>query len=197
MAIYDDLEEINLGAIANDGTGDDLREAFRKTKAGLEFLYNNGNGPINGVNLGLTGESVFKQKVDTDLEFRKINSLGALKIAVVDDVITLEFNPTADVDFNGQNITNVNSLAATTITATDFNGNLNGTLVGYSRGPGNVADNPFVNISLLHRQVNTFDYGSIVAEFTDPISYLLQEIGVEMGTITNPNPITIDAGTIS
>jgi len=192
MAIYDDLEEINLGNIANDGTGDDLREAFRKTKESVEFLYNNGNGPIDGLNLGLTGESVFKQKADTTLEFRKINSLDALKISVVDDVITLEFDPTGPVDFKGQDITNVNS-----VTATDFNGNLNGTLVGYSRGPGDVADNPFVNISILNRQVNTFDYGSIVSEFIDPISYLIQEIGVEMGTFANPNPITIDAGTIS
>lgn len=192
MAIYDDLEEINLGNIANDGTGDDLREAFRKTKASVEFLYNNGNGPINGVNLGSAGESVFKQKVDTDLEFRKINSLGALKIAVVDDVITIDFDPTEPVDFKGQDITNANS-----VTATDFNGTFNGTLVGFARGPGDVADNPPVNVSILNRQVNTFDYGSIVVEFTDPISYLIQEIGIEMGTITNPNPITIDAGTIS
>jgi hypothetical protein len=54
-----------------------------------------------------------------------------------------------------------------------------------------------VDISLLHKQVNTFDYGEIIRGFTDPISYLLQEIGVEMGTIQQPNPITIDAGTIS
>jgi hypothetical protein len=36
MAIYDTLEEMIVGNIANDVTGDVLREAFRRTKASRE-----------------------------------------------------------------------------------------------------------------------------------------------------------------
>jgi hypothetical protein len=187
MALYDEFEEINLGSIVNDGTGDDLRVAFSKVKDSIAFLYNNGNGPVTGQNIGSTGTDIFIQKNDTVLEFRKIDSQGALKLtASPGGELALRFFPTAPVDFNGQNITNIGTLY----------GNLEGTLVGTIRSPGNIANNPPVDVSVLNRQVNTFDYGSIVMVFTDPITYLLYEVGTDMGTFTNPSPITIDAGTI-
>jgi hypothetical protein len=195
MAIYDTLEEINLGNIANDGTGDDLREAFRKTKASLEYLYGTGNAPLVGSNVGDTGVAVYKQKVDTTLEFRKIDAIGALTIAVVNDVITVDFAPSSSVNFNNQNITDVNSLTAITLNGA-LVGSVDGNVVGLIRSGGTVESNPFVNVNLLNSQVNTFDYGFIVTTFTNPIAYLLNEIGTDMGTITNPNSVNIDAGTI-
>jgi hypothetical protein len=195
MAIYDTLEEINLGNIANDGTGDDLREAFRKTKASLEYLYGTGNAPLVGGNVGATGVAVYKQKVDTTLEFRKIDAIGALTIAVVNDVITVDFAPSSSVNFNNQNITDVNSLTAITLNGA-LVGSVDGNVVGLIRSGGTVESNPFVNVNLLNSQVNTFDYGFIVTTFTNPIAYLLNELGTDMGTITNPNSVNIDAGTI-
>jgi hypothetical protein len=195
MAIYDTLEEINLGNIANDGTGDDLREAFRKTKASLEYLYGTGNAPLVGGNIGDTGVEIYKQKVDTTLEIRKIDAVGALTIAVINDVITVDFAPSAAVSFNNQDITDVNSLTATTFNGA-LVGSVEGNVVGLIRSGGTVESNPFVNIDLLNRQVNTFDYGLIVTTFTNPIAYLLNELGTDLGTITNPSSVNIDAGTI-
>jgi len=37
MALYDDLQEINLGNVVNDGTGDDLRTALKKLKLTLNI----------------------------------------------------------------------------------------------------------------------------------------------------------------
>lgn len=183
MALYDDLEEINLGNAANDGTGDDLREAFRKTKASIEFLYNSGYAPTYGANIGATGVEVYAGKVGTDLQFRKIEGLDAIKITVVNDVITTEFLPTAPVDFNGQDITNFGTAIGY------FEGTLRG-LVGGVTGT-------LVDASDLNNKVNTFDYGSFNETFYDPISYLLREIGTDMGSFTNPSSVDIDAGTIA
>jgi hypothetical protein len=183
MALYDEFEEINLGNVVNDGTGDTLHEAFTKVKDSIAFLYANGNGPVTGQNIGATGTNIFKQKTDTFLEFRKITSTDVLKLTVVDDVITLQFDPTAPVDFKGQDIINTGIIY----------GDLTGTVTGLVRGDTN---NEYVDVSVLNSQVNTFDYGFIAPTFIDPISYLLSEIGTDMGTFVDPNPISIDAGTI-
>jgi hypothetical protein len=192
MALYDDLEEINLGNIVNDGTGDDLRTAFEKVKTNFEYLYNNGFAPVSGANVGASGQSIFKQKnVDNNLEFRKLDALGPIRLQLVGDVLQLDFNPTTTVNFNGQSINNIN-----TVTATTFSGNLTGNIVGLIRNGGTAIQNPFIDVTVLNRQVNTFDYGGIEPTYTNPIAYLLNEIGTDMGTMTDPSPISIDAGTI-
>lgn len=197
MAIYDDLEEINLGNVVNDGTGDDLRTAFEKVKTNLAFLYNNGYAPVSAENIGSTGVGIFKQKnTNSNLELRKLDGVDAVKLTLVGDTIQVSFDPSAAVDFNGQNITNVGSITATTVDA-DITGTLTGNVVGLIRNGGTEIQNPFVDVTLLNRQVNTFDYGGIEPTYTNPIAYLLNEIGTDMGTITEPSPISIDAGTIA
>jgi hypothetical protein len=107
----------------------------------------------------------------------------------------VDFAPSSSVNFNNQNITDVNSLTAITLNGA-LVGSVDGNVVGLIRSGGTVESNPFVNVNLLNSQVNTFDYGFIVTTFTNPIAYLLNEIGTDMGTITNPNSVNIDAGTI-
>lgn len=193
MALYDDLEEINLGSVVNDGTGDDLRTAFEKVKTNFEFLYNNGYAPVSAENIGASGIGIFKQKnTNSNLELRKLDALGPIRLQLVGDVLQLDFNPTATVNFNGQSVNNIN-----TITATTFSGTLTGNVVGLIRNGGTVSQNPFVDVTVLNRQVNTFDYGGIEPTFTNPIAYLLNEIGTDMGTLTDPSPVSIDAGTIA
>lgn len=196
MALYDDLEEINLGNVVNDGTGDDLRTAFEKVKTNFERLYNFGNAPTTASNVGASGQGIFKQKNDTNFEFRKLDGVGSIKLTLVGDVIQAAFLPTAAVDFNGQDIINVDALTANSINGT-ITGNLTGNVVGLIRNGSTATQNPFVDVTLLNRQVNTFDYGFIAPTYRDPISYLLNEIGTDMGTIIDPSPISIDAGTIA
>lgn len=195
MAIYDDLEELNLGNVVNDGTGDDLRTAFEKVKTNFERLYAFGNAPTTASNVGATGVGVFKVKNDSNFEFRKLDGVDAVKLTVVGDIIQVSFNPTEPVDFKGQDITNAGTITATTVEA-DITGTLTGNVVGLIRNGGSEAQNPFVDVTVLNRQVNTFDYGAFKPTFTNPIAYLLYEIGTDMGTFDEPGLVSVDAGTI-
>ena len=67
------IQSINIGSIANDGTGDDLREAFNKVNANftdLDTKLSTAEGS-DAENLGL-GEGIFAQKSDNTLQLRSI-----------------------------------------------------------------------------------------------------------------------------
>ena len=42
---------------------------------------------------------------------------------------------------------------------------------------------------------NTFEFGGFIKTFSDPVSYLLDAVGVDFGTFTVPATYTIDLGT--
>jgi len=67
------IETINVGNIANDGTGDDLREAFIKVNNNFLEIDTDINAlPITGENLGVSGEGVFAGKNVNTLQFKEI-----------------------------------------------------------------------------------------------------------------------------
>ena len=66
------IEYINTGAIANDGTGDALREAFIKVNDNFEDLDLRVIEETVIQNVGVVGASVFSGKNDGVNEFKKI-----------------------------------------------------------------------------------------------------------------------------
>lgn len=65
------IELINVGQIANDGTGDDLREAFIKVNANFEDLDLRDNEKTTVTNLG-TGEGIFDNILNFDIRLKSI-----------------------------------------------------------------------------------------------------------------------------
>jgi hypothetical protein len=201
------LQVIHIGNIANDGTGDDLRDAFIKVNDNFELLYESSGDAITGLNVGSTGQGIFKQKSANELQFRKIDVTAPLTISLVGDVVTVNFSPSSAVNFNGQNITNVGTISATTISGSitgnitgNVTGNLTGNVTGLIRsqtGGSSPLNYPFVDTNELNNTVNTFDYGTIDPTFTDPVRYLLYVTGTDMGTIASPASFGIDAGDLS
>ena len=127
---------VYVGLVANDGTGDDLRTAFDKINDNFLYLGGRLGTAPSGTNLGSTGESVFKEVVDFQYRFRKIDADGNLRVRLVGDVITLDFRPNSPVNFLGQNITNAGS-----VTATSFSGPLTGDVTGSVTGNAGTVTN--------------------------------------------------------
>ena len=78
------VQLINIGNIANDGTGDDLREAFIKVNSNFEELDLRDDEQTTASNLGEEGEGLFLRRNVYDLEFKKI-SAGANVTLTADD----------------------------------------------------------------------------------------------------------------
>lgn len=80
------IDLINIGNIANDGTGDDLREAFSKVNQNFEELDLRIPDEIIASNVGLdTAEGIFLRKVGPELKFKKIKSDESGRVIVSSD----------------------------------------------------------------------------------------------------------------
>lgn len=90
------IQLVNLGNTANDGTGDDLREAFVKVNANFNELDLRDDEQTTVSNLGATGEGIFKEKVNYDLKFKKIIGGAGLTLTATDNNITIANDKTYD-----------------------------------------------------------------------------------------------------
>lgn len=83
------VQLINIGNIANDGTGDDLREAFIKTNANFEELDLRDDEQTTAKNLGDAGEGLFFRRNVYDLEFKKISAGSNVTLTADDNKIVI------------------------------------------------------------------------------------------------------------
>ena len=111
------IQTINIGTIANDGTGDDLREAFVKVNNNFTELNARSTESTTVANLGSAGEGVFGQISGTELQFKKIIAGTAITLAADANAITINSTatglPSVQVFADNNNITldsNSNSL---------------------------------------------------------------------------------------
>jgi len=67
------IKNINIGYLANDGTGDDLREAFIKVNDNFDEMQSllNNTIKVTGENIGL-GKPIFKEKLGNTLQFKTL-----------------------------------------------------------------------------------------------------------------------------
>jgi hypothetical protein len=80
---------VDIGRIANDGTGDDLREAFIKVNQNFEELDLRQPEATTASNRGASGEGVFAAKVADDLQFKKIVAGSNVTLSATDNAITV------------------------------------------------------------------------------------------------------------
>jgi len=229
------IQNINVGLAANDGTGDDLREAFIKINQNFQNL--DGIAQQTGANLGSSGAEIFSNVTDNTLLFRRLvpgtnialtqfdntitiestasgssfiisgdtgsilggdgtnfSIVGADAIAVAADENTktitirgsLEQDTTpvlaAQLDANNNSIIGVNNLDAQSITATDV------TLTNI---------NNFNYQERIGRHVEGFDMGGVVVEIKSILDFIVEQTGVDLGSLTSPASTDVDLGTIT
>jgi hypothetical protein len=113
-------QTIIIGTYPNDGTGDDLRTAFKKVNENFT-LINSELGVTNATNLGSAGEGIFASKTDNELRFKKITGSGGVTVTSTSSTVNIDalssiqgdLNPTlgADLVLNGHNITGTGNVA--------------------------------------------------------------------------------------
>jgi hypothetical protein len=86
------IELVNIGRIANDGTGDDLREAFSKINRSLEELDLRIDDKTEGANVGGGTGEIFRRRDGYDLEFKTINGSNGLTITNNETTLTLNLD---------------------------------------------------------------------------------------------------------
>jgi hypothetical protein len=217
------FQTINIGQIANDGTGDDLRTAFEKIINNFDYLQNQIDDSAIGLNLSDTGVEVFVDKAENVFQFRTLSGSPNIAISVVDGTIVVNLDVQTNLNLNGNSLLGVSNITlnsgstisghtinATTINATEFNGVLEGPDNNYGFKGDIVGRNPNVSpsdpnydpakvdgvsVKDLYTAFTSFDFGLIGNKnITNPLELLLFQIGADMGTIANPAAFNIDAG---
>ena len=197
------LQTINIGTLANDGTGDDLREAFIKVNQNFDDLDLRSPESTTVANLGNTGQGVFAQKVGAELQLKKlvqgsnvtltssttgitINATGGLQqLNVVSDSGSLQLADGGNLNIRGGsgsttsiagNVLTINSTAeVSSDTTPELGGNLD------------AGGNDITN-------VNTLSASNINGALTGNVTGLVH--GVDIRNI-EPNTAGFDFGSLS
>tara|TARA_B110000503_G_scaffold120884_1_gene183948 strand:+ start:13383 stop:14102 length:720 start_codon:yes stop_codon:yes gene_type:complete len=84
------ITTINVGNIANDGTGDDLREAFIKVNDNFNEVDSRlVDTATTATNLGVTGEGVYASSINGTLQFKKLLPGANTSLISNDESITI------------------------------------------------------------------------------------------------------------
>lgn len=175
------IQMINVGNLANDGTGDDLREAFIKINQNFQI-------EPRGTNLGTSGADVFAGIVDGEFQFKRLVPGTNINIESLENTVVIS-SPETGTDFliMGDN--------SSTCEIT------NGIVLNLSGGVGidTEVDNntKTVSISLAEPILSytDFDFGKIDAVQSSIFEFVMNTIGVNLGSFVNPSTLSIDQGT--
>jgi hypothetical protein len=198
---------INLGNVANDGSGETLRSAMQKINDNFTYITNNISDDTEVVNLGTTGEGLFYQETNNQLQFKKIAAGLNITLTADNEKITIATPSTLTANLTGNVTGNVT-------------GNLTGNVTGNTTGThtGSVVGNVTGNADTVTNGVYTTSSINVLADVdtatTPPTNgqgliwsaaqskWIPSNIvsgggaGVDFGTITSPSPLIWDFGSI-
>jgi hypothetical protein len=219
------LQLINIGNIANDGTGDDLREAFIKVNQNFEELDLRSPDLTKAANRGTEGEGIFFQIQNFELQFKRLIQGSNITLSSTNDAITIDALGglqllTIDTDQGSLTITDGDTLKLTGtegIVVKAINGELvienslsrlesdpNPTLSADLDGNGFKLTNTDLEGTVYGidvREINQyfdkyFDFGLFYPTANNFFEWFFNTLEVDLGTIQNPSNIQIDLGGI-
>lgn len=188
------IQTINIGTIANDGTGDDLREAFVKVNNNFTELSNRNPEATTGANLGTGGEGIFAQLSGSELQFKKIVAGTAVTLSSDANAVTINSTstglPSLQVFADNNNITlDANGNALTLAGGGTTTTNLSGTTLTISSITSLQTDTDPKLTSTLNAQTNNItNVGNMVGNVhgidVRTFSGIEEFITLDMGTAT-------------
>lgn len=179
------IQTINIGNVVNDGLGDDLRTAFQKVNANFTELES--SLTVTGTNLGNTGYGVFAQKVDAELQFKRL--ISGTKMLIEEFDTSLKINSTQPDAFTRID-TNAGSVLATTNTqiTVQGTGNIDVTALGSVITVDTVLEVTDI--------LTSFDFGPIGDTFDNSVQFNTANSNIDFGTIALPGRLNVDVGRI-
>lgn len=188
------VQTINIGNVVNDGLGDDLRTAFQKVNANFSDL--SAQLTITVSNIGNTGVGIFKEKVGSDLKFKKLVSGTKMLLNENADTITVNnTSPDAFIRFD----TDAGVMLASTYQQIT---------IGGTAAPGSTTSTKDIEVTAFGSTISlktiipvtdiltSYDFGSITGNYDNAVQVLYQSSNLDFGTILLPGRIDIDCGTI-
>ena len=190
------IQTVNIGTIANDGTGDALREAFVKVNNNFAELDARDPEKTTGANLGTSGEGVFAQVSAAEMQFKKLVAGTAVSLASDNNTITINSTatglPQLQVFADNTNATfDVNNTALTIAGGNLVTTNLVGTTITITSETSLFTDTtPKLAANLDGQQkeiINTSDikstiYGVDIRDIKDVAPYLTFDQGLAFPT---------------
>jgi hypothetical protein len=188
------VQTINIGNVVNDGLGDDLRTAFQKVNANFTEL--NGSLTITAVNVNDTGVGVFKEKLGTELRFKKL--VSGTKMLLTDTDTSIVLNNTAPDAFIRIDTDAGVMLASTHQQIT----------IGGAAAPGSVTSVKDIEVTAFNSNISiktiipvtdiltSYDFGAITGTLNNSMQALFAVSNIDFGTITLPGRFDLDCGTI-
>jgi hypothetical protein len=194
------IQTINIGNRVNDGLGDDLRTAFEKVNS--NFVELESSLTITASNVGSTGAKVFKQKLDSNLEFRNLVSGRNMLLDEFENSIVINSTaPDAFIRFDTE--------AGIVKAGPENNGNI--TIEGMA-APGSISGirdieitaNGNNNFDGTHIRIKTilpvtdilttYDFGFINGSFNNAVQLAISAANIDFGTILLPGTFNLDLG---
>jgi len=181
------INPINVGNAANDGTGDDLREAFIKINQNFQLL--DGIAEQVGSNLGSSGAEVYSTTTNNTLYFRRLVAGTNIQLTQLANTIvvdnTMPEGRSTVVTNSGSIITgagiNYKTITGTTVNATNLlTTNIGG--VNYQNRLG--------------RYISGFDLGELDQPVESILDWVILQTGIDFGTIATPAVGDVDFGSI-
>ncbi len=152
-------------------------------------------GNSSGTHTGLVIGNVTGNLTGDTFGLHTGNVIGNASTVTNGVYTTSSINALADVDTVTTSPTNGQALAWNGSTWTPQT-----IVAGVSRilAGSNISINPtngLGEVTISSPVSNVFDFGGFQQTFTDPISFLLDQVGVNFGTFTSPAGFTVDGGT--
>ena len=204
------IQTINIGTVANDGTGDDLREAFVKVNANFAELAARNPEATTGANLGASGEGVFAQLNGAEMQFKKLIGGGNVTLSSDGNAITINSvgglqTLNVETDNGSQTVTdgdtlkfiggtNLNTkiagggvtLDSVTELSSDLSPELGANLDGKNFQIINLNNINAKVFSKDIRDIAGFNFATISKSYNDMFAWLLDNQDIEFGLIDQP-----------
>jgi len=190
-----DIQTINIGNVVNDGLGDDLRTAFQKVNANFADL--NAELTVTVTNTGTTGVGLFKEKVGSELRFKKL--VSGTKIVLdeaTDSIIVNNTEPDAFTRIDTDSGTlQASANQQITIQGTASTGSQTGVKdieVTALAGSGVINIKNTIPVT---EYLTSFDFGPISETgFTNALQLAFTAANIDFATLTIDSDLNLDCG---